>query len=460
MNLTKGDISEKLSGRVKILYGVAEFGISMMTSSLQFFLIFFYTDVLGYSPSLVGTALLVGKLSWDAFNDPIFGYLSDRTKTRFGRRRPYMLFGAIPFGFSVWVLFSVPAGLSGATAFFTVLGSFLFFDTFHTVVSVPYFAMTPELTKDYDERTSLTAVRKVFGVSGYIAGAVATTLIASFLGDTFGLTDVASYSAMGALFGVVATITIFISAITVKENPEMANQQSKIPPFKAIGQTLKNKPFVRLAVAFLISSFSFTLMTGLFPYYMNYHLNMKAQLPIVLLIMMGSLALFLFFWKWVADKINKGPSYALGLFIACSAMTCLFFLPYGPNVWIYPISFVVGFGFSSQYVFPWSMLPDVIEYDEKETGERREGIYYGIWAFMVKLTAALGVAAIGWSLDYFGYIPNQTQSDFARFGIRLFFGPLPAVIMVLSLPLLIWFPITRSSHNQLIEELTQERIDS
>ena len=94
-----------------------------------------------------------------------------------------MLFGAIPFGISVWVLFSVPAGLSGATAFFTVLGSFLFFDTFHTVVSVPYFAMTPELTKDYDERISLTAVRKFFGVSGYIAGTVATTLIASFLRD-------------------------------------------------------------------------------------------------------------------------------------------------------------------------------------------------------------------------------------------------------------------------------------
>jgi len=453
MSSDQRKIIGKLSGKIKVLYGVAEFGISMMTSSLQFFLIFFYTDILGYSPSLVGTALLVGKLSWDAFNDPLFGYLSDRTKSRFGRRRPYMLFGAIPFGISIWVLFSVPAGLSGAAAFFTVLGSFLFFDTFHTVVSVPYFAMTPELTPDYDERTSLTAVRKIFGVTGYIAGAVATTLVASIFRETFGFTEKASYSSMGALFGIIATITIFISALTVKENPGMSDKQTKIPPLKALGQTFRNKPFIRLATAFLISSFSFTLMTGLFPYYMNYQLNMEAQLPIVLLVMMGSLALFLFFWKWVSDRINKGPSYALGLLIASLAMISLFFLPYGKSVLIYPIAFIVGFGFSSQYVFPWSMLPDVIEYDEKVTGERREGIYYGVWAFMVKITAALGVAVIGWSLDYFGYVPSQLQSETARLGIRLFFGPIPAVIIILSLPLLIWFPITRFTHRELVEEL-------
>jgi glycoside/pentoside/hexuronide:cation symporter, GPH family len=447
--------SEILSKKLKIFYGVAEFGVSMMHSSLQFFLIFFYTDVKGYSPALVGTALLVGKLSWDAINDPFFGYLSDRTKSRFGRRRPYMLFGAIPFGLSVWLLFSIPSGLSGVSAFLAVLGSFLLFDTFHTVVSVPYYAMTPELTLDYDERTNLTAVRKIFGVSGYIVGAVATTLVASLLRNKFGLSEEASYSAMGAVFGIVAVVTIFITAFTVKERRDLAIKQTNRPPLESIILTLKNKPFLRLVAAFLISSFSFTLMTGLFPYFMNYQLNMKDKLPIVLLIMMGALALFLFFWKWVSDHINKGPAYALGLLIACLGMISLYFLPYGPSNMIYGIAFVVGFGFSSQYVFPWSMLPDVIEHDEKTTGERREGIYYGIWAFLVKLTSALGVAVIGWSLDIFGYIPNQVQTEMARFGIRLFFGPVPAVVIILSLPLLIWFPINRTSHNNLLRELNK-----
>ena len=453
MKSNTAPVGEKLSKRIKVFYGVGEFGVSMMHSSIQFFLIYFYTDVLGVSPALVGTALLVGKLSWDAINDPLFGYFSDRTQSRFGRRRPYMLFGAIPFGLSVWVLFSIPAGLTGVSAFLAVLGSFLFFDTFHTVVSVPYYAMTPELTLDYDERTGLTAVRKIFGVSGYIAGAVATTGVAAWLRDSFNLTETASYSGMGAVFGVVATVTVLITALTVQERSDISVRQTRRPPVESVLLTLKNKPFLQLVAAFLISSFSFTLMTGLFPYYMNYHLNMKAKLPIVLLIMMGALALFLFFWKWVADRINKGPAYALGLFIACMAMTSLFFLPYGPSKSIYLIAFVVGFGFSSQYVFPWSMLPDVIEHDEKRTGERREGIYYGIWAFLVKITSALGVAVIGWSLDLFGYIPNQVQTDLARLGIRLFFGPIPAVIMIASLPLLIWFPINRNSHNRLLVEL-------
>jgi GPH family glycoside/pentoside/hexuronide:cation symporter len=124
--------------------------------------------VLGINPGLAGTALLVGKLTWDAINDPVFGYLSDRTRTRLGRRRPYMLLGAVPLGLATWLLYSIPGGLTGAVAFLTILATFLLFDTFHTLASVPYYALTPELTHDYDERTSLTAVRMVFSVIGYI----------------------------------------------------------------------------------------------------------------------------------------------------------------------------------------------------------------------------------------------------------------------------------------------------
>jgi GPH family glycoside/pentoside/hexuronide:cation symporter len=456
-------IKDILPLSTKVLYGVAEFGISLMTSALQFFLIFFYTDVLKYNPALVGTALLVGKLSWDAFNDPLFGYLSDRVNTRFGRRRPFMLLGAIPFGLSVWVMFSVPTGLTGAAAFFVVIGSFLFFDTFHTLVSVPYFAMTPELSRDYDERTSITAVRKIFGVTGYIAGAVLTTLVAGVFKNNFGLDEKAAYSAMGAVFGIIVTLTTLVTAFTVRERSRESAKPSEIPLLKAITIILKNRPFMRLMAAFLVSSFSFTVMTGLFAYYMKYQLNMHTQLPLVLFIMMGTLALFLFFWKWVADRINKGPAYALGLLIACVAISTTFFLPYGPSKLIYIIAFVVGFGFSSQYVFPWSMLPDCIEYDERETNERREGVYYGVWAIIVKLTSALGIAVIGWSLSLSGYIAPVhgeviAQSEQVRLAIRLFFGPIPAIFMVLSLPLLIWFPITRKSHNALLDELDKRKL--
>ena len=450
--------TEKLPARIKVLYGVADGGIAMLTASLQFFLLFFYTDVLGMDPGLSGMALLVGKLTWDAINDPLFGYLSDRTRTRLGRRRPYLLAGALPLGLVTWLLYSVPAGLTGTAAFLTILVTFLLYDTMHTMVSVSYSSLTPELTHDYDERTSLTAVRMIFSVVGYILGAAATTMIAGLFQSALNWTEKAAYSGVGGVFGIIAAAAVLTTALSVRERPTIEIKPSSLPPIAAVLQTFRNKPFVRLVAAFFVSSFSFALMTSLLPYYLAYQLDMEAQVPVVLMVMLATIGAFLFPWKRVSDLINKGPSYALGLFIACAAVIATFFLPYGPTPLIYVIAFIAGLGFSGQWVFPWSMLPDVIEHDQLQTGERREGIYYGVWALLTKLTDALGIAVSGWALDWFGYIPNVVQTDTARLGIRLFFGLVPSIAIILSLPLLVWYPITKASHARLRAELADKEV--
>jgi GPH family glycoside/pentoside/hexuronide:cation symporter len=134
-----------------------------------------------------------------------------------------------------------------------------------------------------------------------------------------------------------------------------------------------------------------------------------------------------------------------------------FFLPQEATPLIYVVAVVAGIGFSTQWVCPWSMLPDVVEYDEKMTGERREGIYYGLWAFLTKFTGALGVAVSGWALDLFGYVPNAVQTTQALFGIRLFFAIVPAAVILVSLPFLIWYPITRKKHAALVQELAARK---
>ena len=394
-----GSATDKLSTRVKVLYGVADGGIAMVASSIQFFLLFFYTDVLHINAGIAGTALMAGKLTWDAVNDPVFGYVSDRTRTRWGRRRPYMLIGAIPLALTTWLLYSIPGELAGVSAFLAILVTFLLFDTMHTLVSVPYYALTPEMTHDYDERTSLTAVRMVFSVVGYILGAGGTTAIAGLFKSGLGWSDKAAYSGMGGVFGLLAMAAVLVTTLNTRERPADDVPPSSLPPLSAFRQTFRNRPFMILVAAFFISSFSFTLLTTLLPYYLTYQMNMADQVPLVLLAMLGTIGLFLFPWKLVADRINKGPAYALGLFIACLAVITTFFLPYGPTPWIYVIAAVAGFGFSGQWVFPWGMLPDVIEYDQQQTGERREGIYYGVWAFLSKFTGALGIAVAGWALD-------------------------------------------------------------
>ncbi len=449
-------MDQKLTLGSKFRYGLADLGFSLITSAMQFFLLFYYTDVAGIDPALAGLALMVGKLTWDALNDPLFGYWSDRTRSRFGRRRIYMLIGAVPLGIAACIMFSLPKGLTGAAAFFAVLLTFWLVDTFHTMTTTPYYALTPELTRDYNERASLTSIRMVYSVFGYILGAALTTILAGIFQGS-GLSMQQAWSATGAVFGTIAVITTLVTTLSVKERPELAGEPSKLPPVKAILTPFKNKPFLILMIAFILSSFSFTVLTALVPYFIQYQLNMKDQVSFVLLAMLLMIGIFLIPAKLVSDKINKGPAYALGLFIASLAVMSSFFLPHASTPLIYVVAAVAGLGFSAQWVFPWSMLPDVIEYDEKMTGERREGIYYGLWAFLSKFTGALGVAVSGWALGLFGYVPNVEQTVHALFGIRLFFAIVPAVVLLISLPFLIWYPITRKSHAALVKELAERK---
>ncbi|NMC84476.1 MAG: MFS transporter [Anaerolineaceae bacterium] len=438
----------KLPTRTKVLYGIADLGISLLTAAIQFFLLFFYTDIAGIDPGLAGTALLVGKLTWDALNDPVFGYLSDRTRSRWGRRKPYMLIGAIPFGLTIWLLFSIPAGLVGVKAFLAVLGSFLLADTFQTMVSVPYYALSAELTYDYDERTSLISIRMIFTVVGYILGAALTTAVAGFFMN-LGWTKNAAYSGMGAVFGAVAVITLLITTFGVKEIPNPDLKPAEMPALKQIKFVFKNRPFVQYMIMSTIISISFTLLTSLLPYYLTYQLKMTSEISYVMFVMLATIGVFLLMWQKISKKMSKGPAYALGLAIASAAILVAFFLPAHPTWIIYLVAFIAGLGFSAQYVFPWSMIPDVIEVDQAVTGERHEGIYFGVNAFLGKLTGALGIAASGWALKLYGYVPNAVQTPHALFGIRFFFAVVPVIAFVIALPLLIWYPINRKNHAEL-----------
>ena len=355
-----------------------------------------------------------------------------------------------------WQLFSIPTGLGGATAFWVVFSSFLLFDTAHTIITVNYSSLTPELSRDYDERTSITTVREIFTVIGYILGAATTTMVADYFSTRLGFDRHASYSAMGAFFGVVAMAAILVTAFGVREKASEI-EPAKIPPFKAVLSTFKNKPFMWLMGCFLLTSLSFTLLTALLPYYLTYQLEMTRELPLVMFVMLGTIGIFLYPMKALADRIGKGPAFAVGLGLAAVACVATFFMPHHATPLIYLVGAVAGMGFSAQYVCPWAMLPDVIEYDELKTGERQEGLYYGMWSFITKFTNALGIAIVGWSLSLFGYVANQAQTAHALLGIRLFFGPVSALAIFIALPFLFSYPITRKGHEKIVAELAARK---
>ncbi|MGD8463259.1 MAG: glycoside-pentoside-hexuronide (GPH):cation symporter [Anaerolineae bacterium] len=439
--------NQTLKTKTKMLYGVGDVGNAMVNSAIQFFLLIFYTDGALIAPALASSALLIGKI-WDAVNDPLFGWLSDRTSSRFGKRRAYMIFGALPLAVSIVLLWWVPSSLSNAAVFAWIAFTFIFYDSMNTLTSVPYYALTAELTEDYDERSSLTAFRMVLGVPAYLVGAALTPFFVGLFAS-----KQAGYSTIGIIYAVVAALVLWVSAAGLKEREDISQSRSESTPLASFLATFRNRPFVQLIAAYLVANIAFALIQTLLAYFLTYQLGMEGQVPIVMGLLLLTVGLFLFPWKMLSERWNKGPAYALGLAIAGAAVASTFLLPPGPTPAIYLIAFVAGIGFSAQWVFPWAMLPDVVEYDRLESGEHRGGMYYGVWGFTFKLTSALGIALSGWVLQLAGYVPNVPQSTETLRVIRLFFGPIPLVITLVALPLLIRYPITRQIHAQMRQQL-------
>jgi GPH family glycoside/pentoside/hexuronide:cation symporter len=430
---------DKLPRKTKIFYGIGDLGNAVVNSAIQFFLMKFYTDGALVPPALAGNAGAIAKF-WDAVNDPLFGWFTDKTKSRFGKRRVFMLFGAIPLAIAIALLWFVPTQ-DKVWTFVWIAGTFILFDTIWTLTNVPYYALTSELTDDYDERSSLTTYRMAMAVPAYLVGAALTPAIVGL----FALQRT-GWAFIGILYGVLAGAALLISASGFREREKVASSRPEPNPIKSLFVAMKNKPFVWLCGTYFVINISFAFIKNLMAYYIEYQLLMKAETTLVMGLMLVCVTISLPFWQWVGRKMDKGPAYALGMLVGGAAVILTFFLPHAPTPLIYVVSVLAGFGFSAQWIFPWAMVADVADYDRVETGEQRSGMYYGVWGLATKISEMLAFSSVGWMLSGFGYVANVEQTPDALFGIRLFFGLIPAVVIFIALPLLFKYPITRKSH--------------
>lgn len=446
---------------LKLAYGIGDVGPAIVAAINGFFLNAFLIEIAGLRPAAAAAIFLLVKI-WDAVNDPLIGALSDRTNTRWGRRRPWLLFGAVPFGLAFFLQWYVPElDATGKFVYYLVVA--LLLDTGFTAVNVPYTALTPELTEDYDERTSLNAYRFSFSILG---GTLAAFFHAVIVSGYEGTAVLRGYLISGAIWAVFIIASNLITFAFTRETHFKHDDTDEGPGFLAgVRIAFQNKAFVYVTVIYLLAWLAIQFVQNNLFLYVKYWTNAEDQFQWLLLILQLGAFVFLLVMSALSRRIGKQRIFYVGASFWIVAGIALFFAPRGEVAWLYVVAPVASIGVSVCYLVPWSLLPDVIEYDELQTGQRREGIYYGFFVFLQKLGISLGLAISNLILDGAGYInppyPGATlagdQPDGVLTALRVFVSLVPVGILLLNFVAVRNFPITREKHTAMQAELAQRR---
>ena len=443
--------SNHLSRRTKIIFGLGDWGPTTVGTAFMFFFAFFLTDVAHLPPAYASLVLLIGGL-WDAINDPIVGVLADRVHTRWGRRRPFFLFGAIPFALSAIALWWTPPWDAPLAKMFYYMLAYLTWDTVFTLVSVPYSALTPELTEDYDERTRLNGYRMVVSMAGGLIAALAVPIIASQFSQ-----PKTGYLLAAVIFGVLGAIPYLLLFFGIRERFVAPPATEPTPRREALLSIFRNRPFRYAAGIYLTSWVTIGLVAALFQYYLTYPMRMPDDVEIVLGLLQASALIFTVAAVWLSTRWGKQQIYIAGVLWLTGIVLSLTFLPAGHPPVVFALAALAGFGVAIAQVIPWAIVPDVIEADELATGKRREATYYGVLTFAQKGGNALALALMQAVLAATGYVAGAQQPASALLAIRLMIGPLPAVLLIIS-ALLAWrYPLNRARHAELRAQLAVRR---
>lgn len=434
---------DKLPLRTKLGYSLSEYTLSLSLSGLSFFYLLFLTEVGGLRPALAGFVLLVGR-TLDAIFDPMMGRITDLTRTRAGRRRPWLLIGALPFAAAFAALF-VEVPLESQTARFAYYaGMYLLWSLCSTVLTVPYMALLPELTLDYQERTALSIFRSAFGQLGTAAAALGTKPLVRAAGG-----GAEGWFVVGLVFGVMLAWPWIVTFLATRERPEF-QRPPEIPFLGGLKLALRHRAYRDLMGLYVCSRIAMDVAAALLVFYFTYWLVRPGDFELTMGALLLAVILSLPVWLWASRRTDKRALFIMGSIWWFAIMLC--FIPAGPDWprWL-PILLggLAGAGFAAADVVPWSMLADVVDADELHTAERREGLYSGFFFFLRKLGGAVAVFIAGVSLDLAGFVSGEgaAQPESALQAIRYLTGLAPALFILLSVQLARVYPISRERHS-------------
>jgi len=447
-------MTKELTSRMKWIYGSGDLGFSLTNTILSVYFALFLTDVVGVKPSVAALAIFVGS-TWDYINDPIIGYISDRTRSRWGRRRPFLLFGALPFAAAFMLLWWRPPFESTLALGIYYSLAFALYDTAATFVYMPYFALTPELSSDYDERTALTSTRMFFSILGSL---IAFTL-PLWVVDGFDPDHADRVMLMGVIFGLASALPLFLVFLNTRERPEFMNREPTLSVKESIKASGRNRPFVFGLVMFLFNGVTMSIIQVILLYYIKYVVEREPQSDIIMATIFIVAMITLPLWEWVSRRLNKRWAYISGVSFLAVILLVLSSLSTSTSfAFIMVLCVLAGIGVSAMHVLPWAILPDAIEYGEWKTGERQEGMFYSLITLAQKVASSIAVPAALLVLDATGYIPNSTaQPATAITGIRLVAGAIPAFTISMGILFTLLYPLGRDDFRRISQELEERR---
>lgn len=448
---SKSPLNSQLTFKEKLGFGAGDFGFGLFWTSTNLYLLYYYTDVLGISNKTAGFIFMIAMI-WDAISDPLAGYLTSKTRSRWGRYRPWLLFGAIPLGISFIIMFYKPALTSQYLVLYT-LAAHVVFRTCYTALSVPYGALMADLTQDSTERSSLAFLRMIFAASAGIIVAYSTLSLAQLLGN--GDTGKGLFL-VAAIYASVATLFFLVTFFSVREIPESVELDDKkqslsLPSIVAMLRS--NSAFWLLFAATVVSVCATTLGDKMSIYYIIYAIGDKDAVGSVMAIIGISTAFSLPVWALSLKRFQKRTIWLTGAAISSLSAMALYFTPVATTYDALPFFVVGAFAKGAMFLSFWAALPDTVEYGQWRSGVRASGAIFGLMTFAQKTALGIAMGLVGLLLQFIGYQANTIQSLATINHLKELMTLVPAVSLLGAIGIFWYYPLDRNTHERLVKSL-------
>ncbi len=443
-------MAKAISNKIRAAYGIGDYAICLYWSGVGLYLLYFYTDVVGISPLYAGWIYAIG-ITWDAITDPFMGFIAERTRSKWGSYRPFIIFGSVPLALSFVLLFWVPP-FEGTFLFIFLLLVNIFHRSCFTIVSVPYSSLTARITDDSDERTKLTTARMLAASFGTFSISAAGFPIVLFFGSG---NESTGFLFLGLISGSIAILILAITVYFVKERTfDPVNQINA--NFKLIAKSVsQNYPFWIVFSSILILGSTALMFNNNLIYFVKYSLDLHAYQGLILGTSGGFTLLAIPFWALLALRLGKRNSWLIAMVWLLIGFLAFYFYPTQSLSELLIILAFLGFGNGATGVLFWSMLPDTIEYGE---WKRTESSLYGFMTFAQKGAIGISALLLGIILTNIGFIPNETQSQETLDSLKMVMSWVPISGVILSLVMVIFYPINKSFHAKLLKDIAENKM--